>query len=83
MTIVDLAKKFGGSKLRNDEMARTVIELCDFINLVNPPASTLNLKMFMFNMINFFSIRILKCKLAFCMVLTKAPNECSVISYES
>ena len=83
MTIVDTAKKFGGSELRKSEMARTVIELCDFINLVNPPTSTLNLKMLMFNMINFFFTRILKCKQTFCMVLTKAANECSVISYES
>jgi hypothetical protein len=34
-------------------------------------------------MINFFFTRILKCKQTFCMVLTKAANECSVISYES
>jgi hypothetical protein len=45
MTIVDMAKKFGCSELRNSEMARTVIELSDFVNLVNPPTSTLKLKM--------------------------------------
>ena len=46
---MDLAKKFGGSKLRNSEMASTVIKLGDLVNLVNPLTSTLNLKMLMFN----------------------------------
>ena len=51
---MDIELKFGGLKLRNSEMARTVIELGDFVNRVNPPTSTLNLKMLMFNMINIF-----------------------------
>ena len=54
MNIVDIEKKFGCSELKNSEMARTVIELGDFVNLVNPPTSTLDLKMLMFNMINMF-----------------------------
>ena len=54
MTIVGLEKEFGGSELRNSEMARTVFELGDFVNLVNPPTSTLKLKMLMLNMIIFF-----------------------------
>ena len=51
MNILDIDKKFGGSELRNSEMARTVIELGDFVNLVNPPTSTLKLKMLMFIMV--------------------------------
>jgi hypothetical protein len=74
MTIVDLAKEFGGSELRNNEMARTVFELGDFVNLVNPPTSTLKLKMLMLNMIIIFFTRILRYELKFCMVLTRATN---------
>ena len=74
MSIMDLAKKFGGSELRNSEMASTVIKLGDLVNLVNPLTSTLNLKMLMFNTINFFFTRILICKLKFCMVLTRAST---------
>ena len=74
MNIVDIEKKFGGSKLRNSEMARTVIELGDFVNRVNPPTSTLNLKMLMFNMINIFLARNCICKLKFCMVLSRAST---------
>ena len=55
MIIVDVAKKFGGSKLRNGEMARTGIELGDFVNLVNPPTSTLKLNMLMSYKIYFSS----------------------------
>ena len=72
MNILDIDKKFGGSELRNSEMARTVIELGDFVNLVNPQTSTLNLKMLMFNMINIFLNRNFICKLNFCMVITRA-----------
>ena len=66
MTIVDIPKKFGDSKMRNSEMARTVIKLGDFVNLVNPPTSTLKLKMLM--LYNFFFTRIVKHDLKFIMV---------------
>ena len=59
MTIVDMLKKFRGSELRNGEMARTVIELGDFVNLVNPPTSTLKLKMLMLYKIYIFSPELL------------------------
>jgi hypothetical protein len=82
MTIVDSAKKFGCSELRNSEMARTVIELSDFVNLVNPPTSTLKLKMLKLKMIIIFCTRISIYELKFCMVLTRVTNLCSVVSYE-
>ena len=74
MTIMGLKKEFGGSELRNSEMARTVFELGDFVNHVNPPTSTLKLKMLMLNIINFFFTRIFIYELKFCMVLTRATN---------
>ena len=74
MSIMDLAKEFGESELRNSEMASTVIKLGDLVNLVNPLTSTLKLKMLMLNTIHFFFTRILICKLKFCMVLTRAST---------
>ena len=74
MNIVDMAKKFGGSELRNSEMARTVIELGYFVNLVNPPTSTLNLKMLLLYYYIFFLFRIVIYELKLCMVLTIASN---------
>ena len=49
MNIVDIELEFGGSELRNSEMARTVIELGDFVNLASPPNITLKSKMQIFN----------------------------------
>ncbi len=60
MTKLNTLKQFEGSELINNEMARTVIELGDFVNLVNPPTSTLKLKMFMLKKkILFFSLELL------------------------
>ncbi len=63
-------------------MARTVIELSYFVNLVNPPTSTLKLKMLKLKMMIIFFDRIIRYELKFCMVLTRATNLCSVVSYE-
>ena len=68
MTIVDLAKKFRGSELRNGEMARTVIELGDSVNLVIPPTSTLKLNVIMLYKIYIFAVRIVKYDLKLTMV---------------
>ena len=68
MIIVNLPKKFGGSELRNGEMARTVIELGDFVNLVNPPTSSLKLNMLMLYKIYIFFARIVEYDLKFTMV---------------
>jgi serine/threonine protein kinase len=72
--IVDLCKQFGASTLRYSETARTVIELGDFIHLVNPPTSKLNSKMLMYSLIIFAITRTLKYELKFHIVSTRAPN---------
>ena len=65
---MDIGKKFRGSELRNGEMARTVIELGDFVNLVNSPTSTLNLKMLMLYIFIFSFSRSLEYELRIRMV---------------